>query len=67
MKFGELVRDRRKQLGLTQAELGELIGLSAHAEVSNIEHERRNLTEKSMRRIADALGCELIIKLEAKE
>lgn len=51
---GERVKKRRKELGLTQAELGELVGLKK-AQISNIETGKRSTPSKNSQLFAKAL------------
>lgn len=65
--FGAFIRERRKALGLTQADLADKAGLSSGA-ISMIETgERSELQARSARRLALALGVtsdELIDRME---
>lgn len=58
--FGRLVRDHRRRLGLTQDQLGELIGLS-RTSITNIEKGR----QKVLLHQIFALGASLQIPPEA--
>jgi transcriptional regulator with XRE-family HTH domain len=55
---GERVRTLREQLGLTQAELADLAGMTAAA-VSQVETGKRHPYARTARRLAAALGVEL--------
>lgn len=59
--FGELLRDRRKELGMTQKELAERVGRE-RTYINRIEKGETDLQLSSFIRIADALGFTL--KLE---
>jgi len=50
------IRELRKQKGLTQGELGELVGLH-QTQIGNLENGARNFTFEWARRIARALEC----------
>jgi transcriptional regulator with XRE-family HTH domain len=50
------IRELRKQAGLTQAELGEAVGLH-QTQIGNLENGSRNLTLEWARRIARVLDC----------
>lgn len=52
---GSLIRAERARQKLTQHELAELAGIS-RTHLANIELGRRDLTEDSLRGIAQALG-----------
>ena len=57
---GRLIRDARKQRGLTQAELADLLGTSQGA-IGRIESGNQNLSLETINRIADALESQLIV------
>lgn len=54
VRFGTAVRDRRKMLGLTQADLATLIGLT-RTSVANIEAGRQQPPYLTVRALAAAL------------
>ena len=56
--FGERIRNRRRGLGLTQSEVGELCGLH-RTYVADIEAGRRNISFVNLLRIAAAVGSNL--------
>jgi len=56
MTIGEQIRTRRRQLGLTQAELADRAGVS-QAYLSGIETGGRAPREETILAIADAMGC----------
>lgn len=53
--YGEILRDRRKQLGLTQKELAEAIGRE-RTYINRIEKGETDMQLSSFLRIASALG-----------
>lgn len=59
--YGEILRDRRKELGITQKELAEYIGRE-RTYINRIEKGETDLQLSSFIRIADALG--ITLKLE---
>lgn len=59
--YGEVLRDRRKQLGLTQKELAEQVGRE-RTYINRIEKGETDMQLSSFIRIADALG--IMVKLE---
>ena len=63
--IGRLIRDARKQRGLTQAELAELLNTSQGA-VGRIESGNQNLSLETIRRIADVLESQLIVPSTAR-
>ena len=56
--YGELLRERRKELGMTQKELAERIGRE-RTYINRIERGETDLQLSSFIRIADALGVAL--------
>lgn len=61
-KFGADFRGARIAVGLTQAEVGQLIG-SIHTTVSKVERGLLNLTIDVMQRLAVAVRCSLVLHL----
>lgn len=61
--YGEILRERRKELGLTQKELAEQIGRE-RTYINRIEKGETDLQLSSFLRIADALG--IALRLEVK-
>jgi DNA-binding XRE family transcriptional regulator len=57
-RFIDRVRERRIELGLTQAEAGKLLGWNQSA-WSHIENGRSDPSCKTMSSIAEALGIEV--------
>lgn len=53
--FGALVRDSRVRLGLTQAQLGKLVGLGRTA-ITNIESGKQTVALHQVYELAEALG-----------
>jgi len=58
--IGRLIRDARKQRGMTQAALAELLNTSQGA-IGRIESGNQNLSLEMIKRIADALESQLIV------
>ena len=63
--MGPTIKALRRQSGLTQAQLAERCGLE-RTSITNIEKGHQQLTEHTMVRIAEALGCELRVRLHRK-
>lgn len=59
MTVGERIRERRQQLGLSMAELGKKLGITAAA-VSRYELGQREININTLQRIADALGIHML-------
>lgn len=57
-ELGKFIRARRLKLGLSQTQLGKLVGVS-QAEISRYEIGRSRLNEQTMKNLASALRCEL--------
>lgn len=64
--FGEAVRSRRAELGLSQESLGQIAGLD-RTYVSGVERGVRNPTLSSMSRLAVALQVPISRLLSATE
>lgn len=61
--FGEILRSRRKELGLTQKELAEKIGRE-RTYINRIEKGETDMQLSSFIRIAEALGFSLRLDLK---
>ena len=61
--FGEILRNRRKELGLTQKELAEKIGRE-RTYINRIEKGETDMQLSSFIRIAEALGFSLRLDLK---
>ncbi|MEZ0611968.1 helix-turn-helix domain-containing protein [Fibrella sp. WM1] len=59
-KVGALIREARKQKGLTQKELGEILGLS-QSTIGEYEGGKQNLTIETLDKISAALGGAIFI------
>ncbi|KAA9349740.1 helix-turn-helix domain-containing protein [Larkinella humicola] len=62
-EVGQLIKQARLSVGLTQKELGEKIEV-AESTFSRFENGNQNLTIDTLQKIATALNKRLIIKLE---
>jgi transcriptional regulator with XRE-family HTH domain len=56
--FGRNMRRRRKDLGMSQEELGDRAGLE-QSYISNVEAGTRNVSIDNIARIARSLGAEI--------
>lgn len=56
--IGLRILRRRQELGLTQKDLAEAVGMQA-ANIGQMEHGERNLTIRTLCKLADALGVTL--------
>ena len=62
MTLGENISTMRKTVGLTQMQLGSMIGLegrSGEVTIQRWEHDRTSPTVKYLRPLCRALGCTL--------
>jgi len=57
MTRGQRIKAARKNVGLTQRELSEKLGI-AYQTLAQWENDLRNPKYETLRRIADALGCD---------
>lgn len=55
--LGQRIRQKRKELGLSQEELANRLGLKSKSTICKIERGDDNLTTSSIRQYADALNC----------
>ena len=60
------LRNARKRSGLTQQELGSIIGTSRQV-ITRIESGTQNLTIETLQTVAGALDYELMIELKQKK
>ena len=65
-QIAEEVAERRQSLGLTQKELAHLTGTTQSA-IARLERGGRPPRIDTLMRIAEALDCDLIVRLEPKE
>jgi ribosome-binding protein aMBF1 (putative translation factor) len=66
--FGQIadqVTERRRELGLSQAELAELVATTQSA-IARLESGGRPPRIDTLLRIADALDCELLVDLKPR-
>ena len=57
MTVGQRICERRKELGLSQEELGKRLGYKSRAAVCSVERDKEELTLDRVRKYADALHC----------
>lgn len=58
IQFGQLIKEVRKEKGLTQDELGELIGVTK-SQISKLENGTSNMTIGTIFRIFEAMKSEI--------
>lgn len=66
LELGEAVRNRRKELGITQPVLAELSGLSKNT-IYKLERGQGNPTAKVLLGLLDVLGLDLSIRPKSVE
>jgi transcriptional regulator with XRE-family HTH domain len=62
-KVGQQIREARKAKGLTQKELGALMGLSESV-VNKYEAGKQNLSLETVQKVALALGMDLSVMIK---
>ena len=63
MKYGNLIKERRAVLRLTQQDLTDYTGLSLRI-IKSVESEKGNPSLKTLEKIAEVLGLELVMKVK---
>ena len=63
MKYSNLIKERRSVLGLTQQDLSDYTGLSVRI-IKSIENDKGNPSLKTLEKIADVLGLEIVMKVK---
>ena len=61
--IGDMIKTARKKKKLTQAQLGELVGVKK-AQISRLENSAGNVTFETVMRIFNALGAKLKLNLQ---
>lgn len=64
LQFGQLIKEVRKENGLTQNELGELIGVTK-SQISKLENGTSNMTIGTIFKIFEAMKSE--VQFEVKD
>lgn len=65
MKYGKLIKERRTLLGMTQQDLSDYTELSLRI-IKSIESEKGNPSLKTLEKITEVLGLELIMRVKIK-
>ena len=63
MSYGEKIKSIRESKGMTQEDLGEMIGVSKQM-ICQLERGTKNLTLQITAQIADALGVKMVDIIE---
>ena len=64
--LGEMIRSVRKERRLTQAQLGELIGVQK-SQISKLERNARNVTIETILKVFNALQAHVKFTVELKD
>lgn len=57
MRTGEIIKQRRKELKMTQDDLAKKIGLSEKSSISKMETEDKQITMNNLKKLTVALDC----------
>ena len=63
MRYGNLIKERRALLGLTQQDLADYTGLSVRI-IKSIESDKGNPSLNTLEKIAETLGLEIIMRVK---
>lgn len=63
MKYGDLIKERRAVLRLTQQDLSDYTGISLRI-IKSVESEKGNPSLKTLEKVAEVLGLELIMRVK---
>jgi len=63
MQFGQLIKEVRKEKGLTQNQLGESIGVTK-SQISKLENGTSNMTIGTIFKIFDAMKSEVLFEVK---
>lgn len=65
MTFGEIIKNRRNELNITQSHLAELANISKNT-LYKLEREQGNPTLDVLNKLAEVLGMELTLKVKKR-
>ena len=63
MQFGQLIKEVRKEKGLTQVQLGESIGVTK-SQISKLENGTSNMTIGTIFKIFEAMESEILFEVK---
>jgi len=63
IQFGQLIKEVRKEKGLTQMELGDLIGVTK-SQISKLENGNSNMTIGTIFKIFEAMKSEIYFEVK---
>jgi len=66
VEISKTLRERRRELGVSQADLARLSGLSLHG-LSNIETGKGNPSMETLLKVLQVLGLQILLKPSAPE
>jgi len=66
LQFGQLIKEVRKAKGLTQDELGELIGVTK-SQISKLENGTSNMTIGTIFKIFEAMKSEIHFEVKGQQ
>ena len=61
--IGDVIREAREAAGLSQRELADRMGM-AQPNLVPLERGRKSPTVRTLEKMADALGCDLVISFQ---
>ena len=64
MQFGQLIKEVRKEKGVTQDQLGESIGVTK-SQISKLDNGTSNITIGKIYKLFDAMKSEVLFEVEA--
>ena len=65
-KIGQIIKQRRKTLSVTQKELAELAGIGINT-LTKIERGEANPSLEVLQKVLDTLGMEIVIQIKRKD
>jgi len=65
-KIGQIIKQRRKTLSVTQKELAELAGIGINT-LTKIERGEANPSLDVLQKVLDTLGMEIVIQIKRKD
>ena len=65
-KIGQIIKQRRKTLSVTQKELAELAGIGINT-LTKIERGEANPSLDVLQKVLDTLGMEMVLQIKRKD
>lgn len=63
MEYGKLIKERRREIGVTQEQLSDVSGVSL-SYIKLVEAEKANPTVNVLETLLDCLGLEIVVRLK---